>query len=270
MLYKKIQLRPDDPSITLTTYVADERFSPRDALLVIPGGGYRNVSPREGEPIALAFGARGYNTFVLHYSINEKAVFPRPLADASLAMQYIREHAEELNVNPERVFAVGFSAGGHLTGALGTMWNAPELRAALPEMPEGINRPTGMILCYAVLSMTIERPNGSFYGVLGTDQPDEEQRRRYSLDLLVDEGTAPAFFFHTFDDPAVDIDNTIVMMQALADKNIPFESHIYPHGPHGLALATPATANGNPDYVNPVAARWIEDADVWMQGIGKK
>ena len=178
MLHKTIYLRQDDADIKLTTYIADERRVLRDAILVIPGGGYGQIcDDREGEPIALAFLAQGLNAFVLHYSIGKKAKFPRPLVDASLAMQHIREHAEEYGIDPRRVFAVGFSAGGHLCASLGSLWNSDMLKEALPEMPYGINRPTGTILCYAVLSATVATHPGSFYNILGTTTPSEEELR---------------------------------------------------------------------------------------------
>lgn len=268
MLHKIIPLREDDARVTLTTYVADYTGICRDALLVIPGGGYGCVcSDREGEPIALAFLARGYNCFVLHYSVGADAKFPRPLADASLAMQYIREHAEEFGINADRVFAVGFSAGGHLCASLGTFWNSAELRAALPEMKEGVNRPTGTILSYAVLSASIPTHYGSFYNILGTKSPTEEELRRYSVELSVGEQTSPAFIWHTEDDPVVPVGNAFVMMQALAAHKIPFASHIFPHGPHGLALANKLTAQGNPAQINPEAEKWVEEADAWMQTV---
>ena len=268
MIHKIIPLREDDARVTLTTYIADERYESRDALLVIPGGGYSGVcADREGEPIALAFLARGYNCFVLHYSVGEDAKFPRPLVDAALAMQYIREHAEEFCIDANRVFAVGFSAGGHLCASLGTLWNSPELREAMPEMKEGINRPTGTILSYAVLSASIRTHYGSFYNILGTKTPTEEELARYSLELRVDENTSPAFIWHTADDPVVPIANAIVMQKALAEKGIPFAVRIYPHGPHGLALANELTARGDARFIDSEAAKWVEEADAWMQTV---
>lgn len=267
MIYKKISLRPDDPDITLTAYIADERRVVRDAILVLPGGGYSNIcDDREGEPIALAFMARGLNAFVLHYSIREKAKFPRPLADASLAMQHIREHAAEYCINPARVFAVGFSAGGHLCGALGSLWNLPALKDELPDMPAGINRPTGTILCYAVLSSAGRTDGATFCRLTGTDTPSREELDRYSIDRCVHEGTAPAFFMHTFDDEMVPIENALVTMHAMASKNIPFAARIYPHGAHGLSLSIRATSFGNPHTEPADGARWVDDALEWMKG----
>lgn len=266
MLHKNIPLCEDDPNVFLTTYIADEKRLVRDAILVIPGGAYGGIChDREGEPIALAFLAAGLNAFVLHYSVGAAAKFPRPLVDASLAMQHIRRHAAEYGIDAGRVFAVGFSAGGHLCAALGSLWDAPEVREALPAMPRGINRPTGTILCYAVLSGIGATHLGSFYNLLGTTTPSEEELRRYSIDLCINEGSAPAFFMHTFDDPAVPLEGALRTMLAMRQHNIPFAARIYPHGNHGLALSNSLTSLGNPDLAPADGAHWVADATEWMQ-----
>ena len=266
MIHNIIPLRQDDPAVTLTTYLADERRVVRDAILVIPGGGYSCVcSDREGEPIALSFLARGLNAFVLHYSVGEKAKFPRPLVDASLAMQYIREHAEEFCIDPNRVFAVGFSAGGHLCASLGSLWNMPELKEELPNMPYGINRPTGTILCYAVLSANVNTHAGTFKNATGKKEPTKEELDRYSIELCIHEGTAPAFFMHTYEDPVVPIENALITMMAMKQKSIPFAARIYPRGVHGIALSTPFTSFGDPRLEPADAARWVDDATEWMR-----
>ena len=123
MIFKKIQLDKDDENIYLEAYIADktEGFT-RNAILVIPGGGYGSVcSDREGEPIAMAFMPYGYNAFVLHYSVASvnKRTFPSQLIEASKAMKHIKDNAKEYNIDPERVFVTGFSAGGHLAATLG-------------------------------------------------------------------------------------------------------------------------------------------------------
>ena len=122
------------------------------AILVIPGGGYGCVcADREGEPIALAFLARGYNAFVLHYSVGKDAPINCPLAEASAAMAYIRRNAESLGVNPEKVYAVGFSAGGHLCGSLGILWHRDEI-IEKAGITYGENRPTAVVLQYPVIT----------------------------------------------------------------------------------------------------------------------
>ena len=122
---------PEDESVHLTCYVRDESHEmkgpPRDAILVLPGGGYRSCSDREAEPIALAYMHYGLNAFVLRYSIKENAVFPRPLIEAFKCVKFLKDNAERFNINPDRIFAVGFSAGGHLAASLGTMWHIEDV-----------------------------------------------------------------------------------------------------------------------------------------------
>ena len=265
MLYNKISLRDDDPDITLTTYCADEDWCVRDAMLVIPGGGYSCVcADREGEPIALAFLSRGVNACVLNYSVGKKAVFPRPLADASLAMAYIKDHAAEYHINPDRVFCVGFSAGGHLAASLGTFWHLPEVTEATG-LPYGKNKPAGTVLCYAVLSAFEMAHKGSFYNILGTTAPTDEELSRYSVEKHVDERTAPAFFMHTANDAVVPVENALYTAEAFSRAKVPFEMHIYPDGPHGVALGDWQTSRGNKAWDDAAVAKWVEDAVYWMK-----
>ena len=122
MKHERIYLNPDDDRVFIDTYVKNLGKN-WPAMLVIPGGGYVAVcTEREGEPIALDFVAKGYNAFVLNYRVGKPGdVFPKQLLDAGAAMIYIREHADEFGIDPERVFSLGFSAGGHLVGCLANL-----------------------------------------------------------------------------------------------------------------------------------------------------
>ena len=138
MRIETFNLDAEKPYVTLTTYVAGtSKAMPfnekRKAILIIPGGGYEFCSDREGEPIALSYVTAGFNAFVLTYSVtgHGSARWPIPLVDASSAMKFIRDHAEEFHIDPDYVFVVGFSAGGHLAASLGTIWDNDEVEAML-------------------------------------------------------------------------------------------------------------------------------------------
>ena len=184
MLYEKIRLDENDESVYLEAYVADKVGDfVRDAILVIPGGGYHTVcSNREGEPIAMAFMPKGYNAFVLHYSVRKKP-FPCQLVEASKAMKHIRDNAEHYNINPERIFTVGFSAGGHLAASLGTMWHIDEVYSEI-NMPYGYNKPRGMMLIYPVVSPVYHLP--SFENLL-LGKVTDEKLAECSIDKNVDD-----------------------------------------------------------------------------------
>ena len=269
MIMETVKLMPERDEVYLDYYGNDDRSEVANAMLVIPGGGYGAVcSDREGEPIALSYLTKGINAFVLHYSVGSEIKDPLdPLTEASLAMLHIRANAQKYNIDPARVFAVGFSAGGHLAGSLGTLWNDAELQARLPEAGDG-NRPTGVVLCYPVISSSNIGHMGSFSNLLRSQTPDAAALERFSLEKHVGAHTSPAFIMHTYDDGLVPVENSLLMAQAYAQAHRPFEMHIYPHGPHGIALANKVTWGGNPDMVCPATARWVSDSVEWMKTVG--
>lgn len=268
MIYKKIQLSETDSDIYLEAFVAEKVGDfVRNAILIIPGGGYGNVcADREGEPIALAFIPFGYNAFVLHYSVGRKRPYPAQLIEASLAMKHIKDNADEYNLNPERVFVTGFSAGGHLAASLGTMWHRKEIYDAI-DMPFGYNKPAGMMPVYPVITSGPWGHNGSFKNLWCTDEPTQEQLDYTSVELHVDENSVPAYLVHTSNDATVSVMNSLLLAQAYAEKNLTFELHIYPKGHHGMALGNEITACGNNAHVDDSFAEWIRNATKWASSL---
>ena len=265
MIFRTIPLREDDPEITLDMYIADPyKDVLRKALLVIPGGGYGEVcSDREGEPIALAFMPHGYNAFVLKYSVGRKRPFPAQLIEAATAIKHIKDHAKEYGIDPEELFVVGFSAGGHLAASCGILWKHPAVYEAL-DMPYGYNKPKGIMPIYPVINDHM----GSFRNLWCTDTPTEEQLKQTSINLYVDEDSSPAFILHTVTDKVVPVQNSLDLASAYTKSGIPCEMHIYPKGPHGIALANVLTAgNGKPAWVNPEIAKWVDLAAAWAKNL---
>ena len=227
-------------NVTLRAYLLDtpadyENIDKRPAVLVLPGGAYMRCSNREAEPVAMAFLAEGYNAYILNYSVMEHAEFPHPLEDADQAMALIRQKAEDWNADPGKIASIGFSAGGHLSGAMGTM---------------GKERPNAMILGYPVT--TPHKGAGLPYPIPG-------------LCDKVDEHTVPAFLFATYDDQLVPVENTIKMGQALSDHGVPFEMHIFQKGKHGLALAKQFCSAGYQDNINDSVAAWFPLCIKWLE-----
>ena len=257
---------PRYPDCTLTSYIHDPHeelnISTRRAIIVCPGGGYQFLSEREGEPVALRYFAAGLNVFVLRYSIREKAAGDAPLIESALAVKYIRDHAEEYFVDPAYVFITGFSAGGHCAAMCATMWNDPAVREALGidrgDAPEGINRPTATVLCYPVITGGPFAHRGSIDSLCGCPSEGTEGADRYSLELHVDKTTPPAFIWHTFNDPVVPIQNTLLYTAAMAAAGVPFEYHVYPDGAHGLSLCNTETWSNIGYMLNPHCAYWMD------------
>ena len=269
MLFERITLNVNSHDFYLDAYVADIRSCSRDAVLIFPGGAYRDVcDDREGEPIALAYLAKGINAFVLHYSVGEKYQYPSHLTEASLALMYIKEHADELSINKDRIFAVGFSAGGHLAGSLAILHKDPRVLGALG-IEQGDNKPCGAILSYPVVSALCDTHKESFYYLSGKefDQISEAEKRSLSLECNVDEDSAPLFIWHTAEDDLVPVVGSLRLSEAYYNANRPFTLRVYPYGVHGVALANEITGGEDGLWIEPLAEEWVDASIKWMKTV---
>ena len=220
------------------------------AVLILPGGAYQWVSPREAEPVAMRFLCRGFSCFILYYSCAPSR-FPLALREAALAMRYIRSHADEFAIDGDKVAALGFSAGGHLCGTLGTLFDAPEVADIAAA---AMIQPNALVLCYPVSVAQGRTHMESFISLCGDDRALMD---RLSLDRLVRRDMSPVFLWHTRTDGTVPVDGTMRLAVALAEKDVPFSLHVFADGRHGLATADdlvyrrddlPPVSDGVPDW----------------------
>ena len=265
MINEKIYL---DDNVLLETYVHNDPTMPkRDAILVFPGGGYQHLASfREGECIATAYASRGVNAFVLSYRLGPENNYPKQLIDAARAIVYIRENAEKYAIKPDRIFTVGFSAGGHLNGTIATKYRIAE---ELLSLPENAARPNGSIYSYPVVSALCDTHKWSFQMLTGKpfDELSEEERELHSVERHVNEKTPPAFIWHTATDNAVPPEGSLRLALAYIHAGVTVEMHLYPYGPHGIALATDLTSNSEPSFVQDRAAEWVDKSISWMKTI---
>ena len=146
--YSLLEDRPLAKLIAYTAGTSDQlpRNEKRKAVLIIPGGAYWMLGDAEADPVAHFFLSEGFNAFVLRYSVGRgvDSVWPKPLMEASAAMKFIRDHAEEFHIDPDYVFVIGFSAGGHLAGNL-----CVEFASVSQKMGRELDcKPTAAALCY--------------------------------------------------------------------------------------------------------------------------
>ena len=204
----------------------EEKTALKPALIICPGGGYEYVSfQNEGTPIQNLAERQGYAAFVLRYRVAPFR-YPDPQMDLLETIQYVREHAAEYYVDPKRIAIIGFSAGGHLCASASALY-----RTLLPEA-----EPNAVALGYPVISfekgVTHE---GSVFGLLGRD--DEELRRRFSVENMIENDYPPTFAWACEDDGTVPCENTKRLEARLQDKGIAHECRYYPYGGHGCGLA---------------------------------
>ena len=235
-----------DKTAVLTAYLQDSgrecRIKERPAVIICPGGGYEFCSFREGEPVALELLSKGYQVFVLDYSVAPDS-FPTALLELAGAVAMVRMKAREWKVIPEKVAVMGFSAGGHLAASLAVFWNQEFLAALVKgqvQYPRGdgfrrretvfsessleeislLLRPDRLLLSYPVITSGEYAHRGSFDVLLGGRKGEEREQflDLLSLEKQVGSQVPPVFLWHTFT-----------------------EIHIFPEGRHGIALADERT-----------------------------
>ncbi|WP_438433240.1 alpha/beta hydrolase [Gorillibacterium sp. sgz500922] len=225
----------DKPALT-PYLVGGPEGGKRAAVVVCPGGGYAMRADHEGEPIALWLNALGISAFVLRYRVAPYR-HPAPLWDVQRAIRYVRSKAEEWQIDTGRVGVLGFSAGGHLASTAATHYDGGNAEAADPIERES-SRPDLAVLCYPVISMRDGVTHeGSRENLLGPN-PSEELLSAMCGEDNVTEDTPPTFLWHTSDDGAVSVQNSLRFASALHRHGVPFDLHVFEKGHHGLGLAS--------------------------------
>lgn len=209
------------------------------AVLITPGGGYRwVVVDKEGYEMGRWLAARGVAAFVLFYRLPGEGWASGPdvaLSDAQRAMRLIRHRAGDYGVDPERVAAMGFSAGGHLCCDLTVRFATPTYKAV--DKADTLSaRPFLSAPIYPVVSMSAPHAHaGSREKLLGQN-PSPMLEQAHSPHLNVPDNAPPVFLLHAEDDDVVPVDNSLLFRAALRAKNVPVETHLFSHGGHGFGL----------------------------------
>ena len=228
------------------------QYARRPAILICPGGGYVYCSRAEGEPVAMAFAARGFHTFVMRYSTGKEAADFQPLKEVSWAIGYIRQNAEQWNIDPEKIVSCGFSAGGHLALSSGLLAE---------------NKPNAMILGYPAASAP-NYPGADFMlkFLTGKESVTQEDAARFDLVPQITKDAPPVFLVATAEDMLTSM-GALPIAQRYAMLGIPYELHIFGHGPHGYSLGNETTADGSSRYMNPAFAQWQGLCVEWLHKI---
>ncbi|MFT7436097.1 MAG: acetyl esterase/lipase [Psychromonas sp.] len=226
------------------------------SVIICPGGGYSILAiNHEGYNFGEWFAERGITAFVLKNRLPQAEMFSykeiRPLEDAQTSISYLRTHAAELNIDPDKIGIMGFSAGGHLAATASTLF---DWRIGENEKTEVSLRPDFSILVYPVISFNDKfGHSGSRGNLIGPDLKIKDIER-FSNELQVTKRTPPAFLVHAYNDP-VKMENSLAYVTALRAFNIPAELHLFEKGGHGFGMGT--------NEKSPVA-KWTDRLEEWL------
>ena len=249
----------DDDKPTLTAYLPTADKATGAAIVICPGGGYGGLAPHEGAGYAEWLAENGVAGLVLKYRLGSKGYrHPAMLNDAARAVRFTRSRAAEWKIDPKRVGIMGSSAGGHLASTLLTHFDAGKAGDADPIERES-SRPDLGILCYPVISMGPNTHGGSKKNLLG-EAPAPELIELLSNEKQVTKDTPPTFLWHTYEDAAVKVENSLDFAAAMRRAGVPFDLHVYQKGGHGMGLG--GGRAGGPHHP------WVADCLFWLKAQG--
>jgi acetyl esterase/lipase len=209
------------------------------SVLITPGGGYvRIVLDHEGYVLARWLAARGFTAYVLFYRLPGDGWGAGPdvaLSDAQRSMRLIRARAIRDGLDPERVAAIGFSAGGHLCADLATR-HAVKTYAPVDAADKLGARPLIAAPIYPVISMSAPVAHMGSRGQLIGKDAGRTLEEAHAPHRNVDRDTPPCFLLHAEDDDVVPVENSLLMRASLREAGAPVETHLFPHGGHGFGM----------------------------------
>lgn len=217
---------------TITFYIP-ENYDGKKAVLICPGGGYNHLATdHEGKMVANWLNENGIAGVVLKYRHKKDHAYPEPIMDAQHGMRMTRKYLKEKGFEP-KVGVLGFSAGGHLASSLSTHYND----SLYYYKEEFTARPDFSILIYPVISFQDELThNGSRNNFIGDKNDFEKLKEEFSNEKKVDAKTPPTILFHSTDDKAVVVENSLEYYKSLKKNNVSCAMHIFPTGGHGYGM----------------------------------
>ena len=244
---------------TLTPFPAPADNNSGSAIVICPGGGYGGLASHEGATYAQFLQKHGVNGFVLKYRLGSAGYrHPIMLGDAARALRTVRANAKQWKIDPDKIGIMGSSAGGHLASTLLTHFDAGNPQASDP-IDRISSRPSLGVLCYPVITLGEFTHRGSKRNLLG-DKPPAELVELLSNEKQVTGNTPPTFLWHTVQDKAVPVENSLQFATALRKAGVPFALHVYQKGRHGIGLADkPPFKNIHP---------WGKDLVIWLAAQG--
>ncbi len=224
-------------------------------VIVCPGGAYMGLAyDHEGKQTALYYNSRGVTAVLLKYRVPRREGLPKHLPawqDAQRAIRFVRAHAQEWKINPEKIGITGFSAGGHLTLMAATTSQTPAY-----EPTDDLDRTVPCHVNFAIPvypAYVLEDGADGWNTEKGNDSP-------MVGDFAFDEKTPPMCLIHG-DADEISAMGSVAVYQKLRKMDIPAELHIYAKVKHGFG-ASPQT---DPD--NRHEGVWLDAAYEWMRAM---
>jgi acetyl esterase/lipase len=258
-LHDRIVLNVSSPSMFM--------FRPENpnesAMLIIPGGGFEKVViDKEGVDIAKWLVSIGVTAFVLKYRLPSPGSPVSPIVsvnDAIRAMEIIKERAGLYGIDPDRIGAIGFSAGAYIAARMSCCPGSSDDGRNAPDGKPPVS-PALIVLIYPLITFFRQYTHPGSWDILVGRGGGETREKALSIECNLAEKIAPpAFICHTQDDTSVNVENSIMIYRAFLEKGVSAEMHLFHEGGHGFGIRKTAGL--------PVAS-WTLLCEEWMKRNG--
>lgn len=230
------------------------------AVVVCPGGSYSHTMgiATEGFEVAEWLNSQGISAFVLKYRVGSQLYHhPAMIQDAQYAIHYVKLHAAEYGINPDKVGTMGFSAGGHLVTMTGAFYKDNYIQDL--GVSDGISlKPAFVVPVYPVVSMQDSIAHKRSRHNLLTRRYNDGQRDRFSMELSIPKDMPPVFLVTAIDDPVVMYQNSVVLDKSLTKMGIKHKFLLYKTGGHGYGLS---------ETIAPEAGQWKYEFIKWLKTV---
>lgn len=244
----------------LYEYPAPDSINTGIAVIVCPGGSYSHTMgiATEGFAVAEWLNSQGISAFVLKYRVGSQCYHhPAMIQDAQYAIYYVRQHAKEYHIDPNKLGTMGFSAGGHLVTMTGAF--AKENCVAQFGVPKDANlRPNFVVPVYPVVSMQDDIAHKRSRRNLLTLRYTPEEKAKFSMELSIPADMPPTFLVTAKDDPVVMYQNSVRLDQSLSKAKIKHKFLLYETGGHGYGMS---------EEIAPEAGQWKYEFMKWLKEI---
>lgn len=262
---KPVKLWADVPGMKsmpskLYIYPAPKENNTGIAVVVCPGGSYSHTMgiATEGFEVAEWLNSQGINAFVLKYRVGSQLYHhPAMIQDAQYAIHYVKQHAAEYGINPDKVGTMGFSAGGHLVTMTGAFYKDNYIQD-LGVADDISLKPAFVVPVYPVVSMQDSIAHKRSRRNLLTRQYNDGQRDRFSMELSIPKDMPPVFLVTAIDDPVVMYQNSVVLDKSLTKMGIKHKFLLYKTGGHGYGLS---------ENIAPEAGQWKYEFIKWLKTV---
>ena len=260
-LWADVQGMKSMPS-KLYIYPAPKENNTGIAVVVCPGGSYSHTMgiATEGFEVAEWLNSQGISAFVLKYRVGSQLYHhPSMIQDAQYAMHYVKQHAAEYRINPDKVGAMGFSAGGHLVTMMGAFHKDNYIQD-LGVADDISLKPAFVVPVYPVVSMQDSIAHKRSRRNLLTRHYNKGQQDHFSMELSIPKDMPPVFLVTAVDDPVVMYQNSVVLDKALTKAGIKHKFKLYKTGGHGYGLS---------ETIAPEAGQWKHEFIKWLREVIK-